>query len=180
MKTIVFVLSITLAGLGFAYADPAEKQPTPKAARQVNDLKRAVNHFGLHLYFRGKTEKPYYFNLTLSVTGGWHSDSPNYTQSKITSEQAKKIIDYLGTEGFLDQAVEADKFVRPKKPGFTMRVHVDDDGVCEDLGWGLPMLKRLDGLRKVLEGDAAKKMDVLLKRLKEHRKEWEKEEAKSR
>ena len=37
------------------------------------------------------------------------------------------------------------------------------------------MLKRLDGLRKVLDGDAAKGMDLLLGRLSGLRKQWEKE-----
>jgi hypothetical protein len=175
MKTIVLLLLIMLSGPGLSYS--AEKQPTPKAAGRVKHLKQAVNSFGLHLDYRAPTDKSYY-NLTISVQGGWLSDAPNYKQAKITKEQAKKIIDYLGTEGFLDRAVQADHFVRPTKTGYTMNVHIDDAGDYEDLGWGLPMLKRLDGLRKVLDGEAAKKMDVLLERMAGHRIEWEKEEAK--
>ena len=56
-------------------------------------------------------------------------------------------------------------------PGYTLKV----GNFHEDLGWGLPMLKRLDGLRKVLDGDAAKEMDLLLGRLSGLRKQWEKE-----
>jgi hypothetical protein len=44
-----------------------------------------------------------------------------------------------------------------------------------NLGWGLPLLRRLDGLRKVLDGDAAKGMDTLLGRLSGLRAQWEKE-----
>ena len=50
----------------------------------------------------------------------------------------------------------------------------------ERLGWGLPLLSRLDGLRGVLDGDAAKAMDLLLGRLSGHRKEWERQAASER
>jgi len=42
----------------------------------------------------------------------------------------------------------------------------------EDIGWGLDTLKRLDGLRAVLDGDAGKALDDLLRPLEAHRKEW--------
>ena len=66
------------------------------------------------------------------------------------------------------------KYPDPKMPGYTMQVDVGQVVFYDDLGWGLPMLKRLDGLRKVLDGDAATQMDFLLGRLAGHRREWEK------
>jgi hypothetical protein len=179
MKTIVFVLSITLAGYGFAHAEPPAKQPTPKAVTRANDMKQAVRHFGLHLTFRGESDKPYY-HLILSVQGGWGKPDRFYQQAKITQGQAVKIIDHLVAYGFFDRAAEAESFTVRNKPSYTMSVHIDDNGDTEDLGWGLPMLKRLDGLRRVLDGDAAKQMDLLLGRLAGHRKEWEKEEIKAK
>jgi len=135
MKIVVFVLSIMLARYGFAAELPA-KQSSPKAASRVGSLNTAVEHFGLHLTFRGKSDKSYY-SLILSVKGGWILGDRFDQQARITTKQAEKIIDCLGTEGFLDRAVEADNFVEPTKPGYTMRVHIDDAGYYEDLGWGL-------------------------------------------
>ena len=177
MKIVVFVLSITLAGYGLA-AEPPVKQPTPKAIAEAKEMKRAVRYFGLHLNFRGETDKPYY-HLILSVQGGWGTPDRSYQQVKITTEQAEKIIDHLVADGFFDRAVEAESFKSRSKPSYSMSVHIDDNGDTEDLGWGLPMLKRMDGLRKVLDGDAAKKMDVLLEPLSRHRKEWQKDETKA-
>jgi hypothetical protein len=41
-----------------------------------------------------------------------------------------------------------------------------------DLGWDPNMLAVLDGLRQVLDGEAAETMDELLRRLQPRRKEW--------
>ena len=81
---------------------------------------------------------------------------------------AKKIIDYLTTEGFLDRAKLPDRPTKPSVPpqGPTYVLSRWSD-LSENLGWGLPMLQRLDGLRTVLDGEAAKKMDVLLERMAE-------------
>ena len=37
----------------------------------------------------------------------------------------------------------------------------------------MKMLERLDRLRKVLKGDAADRMDLLLQRMSGYRREWE-------
>ena len=60
-------------------------------------------------------------------------------------------------------------------PGYTLTVTTEERALREDLGWGLPMLKRLDGLRKILDGDAAKGLDLLRGRLSGLREQWEKE-----
>ncbi len=49
----------------------------------------------------------------------------------------------------------------PTAPGYTLEA----GRFYEDLGWGLPMFKRLDGLREALNGEPAKEMDLLLGRL---------------
>ena len=64
---------------------------------------------------------------------------------------------------------------------YSLVVRANDQGkfivLEETLGWGKPMLTRLDGLRKVLDGDAAKEMDVLLGKLSEQRKAATKTDA---
>lgn len=169
MKRIALVLGLILIVSG---SSSAAEQPADRAVRRAKGMKQAIRQFGLHLYFHGDADKPYY-RLTLSVQGGWNSSDPNFRQARITAGQAEAIIDHLLADGFLDRAVHAERFIQQSKLGYHMRVHIDDNGVTEDLGWGLPMLKRLDGLRKVLKGDAAKEMDVLLDRFAEQRKEWE-------
>ena len=175
MKTIIFVLSITLAGYVLA-VEPPVKQPSSRGVTRAKSMKQAVRHFGLHLNFKGDSDKPYY-SLVLSVDGGG-PPADHYYQARITAGQAEKIIDHLLADGFFDRAVEVESFRVRKKPTYTLSVHIDDNGDTDDLGWGLPMLKRLDGLRKLMDGDAAKKMDLLLGRLAGHRKEWESKEVK--
>ena len=185
MKRIVFVVPMLLATSGFALADPPPKESTPKAAARAEQLKAGVKSFRLRLDYNGESDKPYY-SLTLSVPGLPPMDKgfttrkePFSPQVQITEEQAKKVIDYLAAEGFLDRADERKPgaliaYPAPKMPGYTMKVDAGQVVFYDDLGWGLPMLKRLDGLRKVLDGDAATQMDLLLGRLSGHRREWEK------
>jgi hypothetical protein len=61
----------------------------------------------------------------------------------------------------------------PIGPAYTLQI----GKFSRNLGWGLPMLHRLDALRKVLDGKAAKEMDVLLGRMSGLRKQWQKEET---
>ena len=171
-RIITIILLAVLTQYGLAYADPPAKEPSSKAITRARDMKQAVRHFALHLTFHGDADKPYY-HLTLSVQGGWGQPNRFYQQAKITKEQAVRIIDHLVAEGFFDRAVEAESFKVRTEPGYTISAHIDDNGDTEDLGWGLPMLRRLDRLRNVLDGDAAKKMDLLLGRLAVHRRAWE-------
>jgi hypothetical protein len=73
--------------------------------------------------------------------------------------------------GSLDRAHESNT-KKMSQPSYSLSVRAGDLRLTENLGWGLDMLKWLDGLRKALEGDAAKAMDTLLGRLYGHRREW--------
>jgi hypothetical protein len=80
---------------------------------------------------------------------------------QITEAQATKIIDYLATEGFLDNATDSKRDRRPAEPQsrhYTLMVRIGDQGgpvqyvqYEEWLSWDMKMLQRLDGLRTVLE-----------------------------
>jgi hypothetical protein len=86
----------------------------------------------------------------------------------------------LGADGFLDRADDLQSNVKlppPTMPGYTLTVATKGLQLRQDLGWGLPMLRRLDALRTMLDGDAAKEMDLLLGRLSGLRAQWEKEGA---
>ena len=99
----------------------------------------------------------------------------------ISEPQAERIIDRLTAEGFLAEAqnIGAELTKRPTGPTYTLEVSGSKKGMQlhQILGWDLKMLKRLDALRKVLDGDAAKEMDKLLKALEPRRKEWQKTAA---
>jgi len=148
------------------------------AQARAGKLKAGVEDFHLKLDYNGQEDKPFY-RLILSVPDiGYDRSNPFYRLVQIREAQAVKIIDDLGADGFLDKAVDLQSNVKlppPTMPGYTLMVATKGLQLRQDLGWGLPMLNQLDGLREVLEGDAAKEMDLLLGRLSGLRKQWEKD-----
>jgi hypothetical protein len=142
------------------------QQPDLAQAR-AKELKAGIKSFRLTLNYNGDQDKPFY-RLTLRV-GAVEQSGPFQRLVSITEEQATKIIDHLVVDGFLSNVLDLRKqTLLPTKPGYVLTV----GNYYGDLGWGLPMLKRLDGLRKTLDGDAAKEMDSLLGRLSGFRKQW--------
>jgi hypothetical protein len=163
-------LALTLLLVAGIAATAHAQQDDPAKAR-AKQLKADIKTFRLTLTYNGDEDKPYY-NLTLSVPPIAYDRSTRFYELVQVSEgQATKIIDHLVGDGFLSKAEDKSKRPQPTMPCYTLTV----GNFYEDLGWGLPMLKRLDGLRKVLDGDAAKGMDFLLNRLSGWRKQWEKE-----
>ena len=163
--------------LALGISAQANAQSSDQTAARVKQLKAEIKTFRLELLYNGEEGKPFY-RLILSVPLVPARSNPFYRIAQITEAQAEKIIDHLATEEFLDKAEDL-KMKRqrpvPNMPGYTLTVTTEERSFREDLGWGLPMLKRLDGLRKVLDGDAAKDMDFLLGRLSGLRKQWDSE-----
>lgn len=154
----------------FTDALPPSNRPTPRAAARRDQLREAVKSFRLQLEYNGSQDKPYY-NLTLTVPSVAH-DRKNafHPQVQITEEQAKRIIEYLATEGFLDQADDlkpgtVKEFPAPTMPGYTMKVTTEQIIFLGDLGWGMPMLNRMERLQRVLGYYAATPMDLLVGRI---------------
>ncbi len=181
-KFAVF-LFVALIACTNARGSEAAAQPTAKAAERAAQIKAAVKSFALELHFQGD-QATNYDSLVLSVPVRRYLLPRNLRVADISEKQATKIIDYLATEGFLDQAHEGmQNLPSPPKPdnSYSLVVRANDQGkfivLEETLGWGTPMLARLDGLRKVLDGDAAKEMDVLLGKLSEQRKATTKTDA---
>lgn len=154
-----------------------------KAADRAAKLKANIDNFRLDLEMiagRMPIEKPYY-SLTL-YAGAIEQirRTPFEPAVHVDKNAAAKIIGHLAAEGFLAAAAERDtslKVQRIPPPGPTYLLRVGRIGqwvVLEQaLGWDLAMLGRLDGLRKVLGGEAAKAMDLLLGRMAGHRRQWE-------
>ncbi len=154
-------------------------KPNP-AVERVKLLKANRDSFCLHLSYHGRQDKPLYRILSL----GAHELEGKVAIGRdflfISGKQAEKIIDHLAKEGFLARAMNLSGIRMAKPPAgptYVMEVSAGGRVLYEYLGWDLPMLKRLDGLRKVLDGEAAKGMDKLLARMSGHRKEWGKAAA---
>jgi hypothetical protein len=154
-------------------------KPSAVATERAAKLKADLKTFTLSLNYSGQQDKPFY-HLCLSVPQPRGNDNPFDQQVQIPEKQAQAIIDYLAIEGFFDHAKEA--FLRtPAPPYYVLWIEVDGNGhparYGEFLGWNLEMLQRLEGLRKVLEGDAAKGMDLLIGRMAGFKAGWAKQEA---
>ena len=166
----------TTAAASAPASETASIGPSKLASERAEGLKRDIKNFRLLLVYYGERDEPSsYRSLVLNVPP--LSSRAKYPDGQITEAQAQKIIDYLATEGFLDRAEPPggplNVFPTPPAPAYRLAV----PGFAENLGWSLPMLQRLDGLRTVLEGGAAKSMDLLLETLAGQREEWKKQAA---
>jgi len=172
---------LLLVGSAVNHAAQPATQPIKLAADRAAKLKADLKTFTLSLDYSGPEDKPF-IRLFLSVPRlpGIGGNPYSHRRVEITEAQAAKIIDYLATEGFLDNALDGNRNqgpAEPKGPHYTLKLRVDNNGdpvlYEEWLPWDMNMLRRLDGLRTVLEGDAAKNMDALLARLSGFRKQWQ-------
>ncbi len=178
---VTMAFSIFLAGN--AHAAPPATQPTKRAAERAEKIKADLKTFTLRLDFQGDEEKPYY-RLLLSVPE--LPDNVRHStfigSAQITEKQAGKIVDQLLKDGFFDSALDGNRNrgpAPPDEPYYSLTVMVDNKAdpiaFIEWLTLDSPLLyQRLDGLRAVLDGDAAKSLDLLIGRLSGHRKEVEK------
>ena len=177
---------LLIAGIfNTAYAQNSEPFASPaNQAARAKELKQGIKTFRMELNYNSKGDegKPFY-RLILSVprvfpplppAGGRTTPriDPYCLPVQITEEQAAKIIDYAAANWFLVPKL-VDKRIKPVRPGYTLEI----GKFSKDLGWGVNMLHRLEELRGVLDGKAAKKMDVLLQRMSALRPKWEKEDA---
>lgn len=151
--------------------------PVSEQAKQRTEAAKAnVKTFRLELNFGGQEDKPFYRLIASVPEVGVDRSNPFYRIVQINEEEANKIIDHLTKDGFLDKAIDLKsgaKIPPPTMPGYTMKVVAGDMPLVEDLGWGLPMIHRLDDLRLAFTDAGKKDMDFLLGRLSGFRKQWE-------
>ena len=160
---------------------PATK-PSDQTAGRVKQLQTGIKNFSLAISYMGPQDKPYY-NLILHVAPMeilrndlFHLDV------QITETEASKIITHMATEGFLDRAIDLSNGANHQAvligPLYSLTTTAtsppERSEFSEPLAWDVSMLKQLDALREILEGEAAKQMNVLLERLAGERKAWEK------
>jgi len=189
--TFVFSLLAQKPGkaeVAFIYVRPWEHDKAPAKAftvtfdvrpdetgERVKALKADLGSFALRLVYSGQQDKPFYV-LVLHVGPVEEKSQPFFQVVTITEAQASRIIDHLAADGFLSQAGPP---VRGGvEPCYILTVQSKAAGaMAENLGWDARMLARLDGLRSVMDGDAATAMDFLLGRLSGLRQMWAKAAA---
>jgi inhibitor of cysteine peptidase len=171
-----------------AYARPWERDKVPAktftvtfdvrpdaTAERVRALKADLGSFVLRLVYCGDQDKPFYV-LVLHVGPMEEKSAPFFEVVTITEAQAARLIDHLAADGFLSRA--GPPVSGAGEPCYVLTVQSKSTGaMAENLGWDAGMLARLDGLRSVMDGDAAKAMDFLVGRLSGLRQMWAKSAA---
>ena len=155
------------------------KKRTHPTAVQRAELLKGTKRFRLVLQYHGR--QPWlsrYLSLDLFTLRPVEHWKPRHCRrAGISRDQAARIIDHLAAEGFLEHSVNilaVDHQRSLARANYSLTIRGPAKTILrEDLGWSLEMLKRLDSLRKVLDGDAAKAMDKVVNRLRKHRKQWE-------
>ena len=156
--------------LGLRTDDPVEQ-----TRHGVNTLMTHLESFCLDVSYWGDGGRR---TLLLQTMGTSRRLPEGWSRIRINREQAKKIIDVLARGGFFNRCRDwsfPGRGPRYAGPRYVLSVRSNElfgHRTDEDLGWGLDTLKRLDGLRAVLDGDAGKALDDMLRPLEVHRKEW--------
>ena len=149
-----------------------------KTAERLKALKANPNVFILSLRYRGGKDKPYrglvLYGRGLEIT----NLRSNTRWVMISKEEVLRILDHLAADGCLARA-QNNPSVGPLGwdwTGYSLTVEGQDvTSLTEYLGWNPTMLRRLDSLRSVLKGEAAKAMDEVLDRLSDERRKWAEE-----
>ena len=153
------------------FAVTFDVRPDPTAER-VKALKADLGSFVLRLVYSGEQGKPFYA-LVLHVGQVEEKAQPFFQVVTITEAQASRIIDHLAADGFLSRAGPPARGAGDSCYILTVQSK-STAAMGENLGWDARMLARLDGLRSVMDGDAATAMDFLLGRLSGLRQMWTK------
>lgn len=147
-----------------------------KANERAEAMKANAGTFRLDLNYNGEQGKPFYKMIVSVPAISRRRRSPFERIIQVQQSEAIRIIDHLARDGFFDQNVKLRTNARipaPAMPGYTMKVGSGDKQWYRDLGWGLPMIHRLDALGAVLPDHGRKDMALLLGRLSGLRTKWE-------
>jgi uncharacterized protein (TIGR03067 family) len=155
-------------------SDGGEDSKGLRTRKAVDMLKANLDSFSLFVSFSGDDKAPY-GTIELGTHCSPKSKTPPHWLgcADLGREGAAKVIDHLAASGFFDRATAIPmsdqdarvKFYSSKKePYYSWQAAAayKDPQYHEILGWDQKMLQRLDALRAVLDGDAAKLMDKLL------------------
>lgn len=168
------------------YLTIPDPPPPLSVSERARQLQAEVETLEFFLCCSGPAGEKTYDSLRMSVRPfGHQSPTPTHHRVHLTPGQANKLIVYLASEGFLEQALETGKQeipVRQRGPRtyyYTLQVSTtnlqptEDLGLklYEDLGWGPGLVKRLEGLRGALDEEGARALDAIIAGLADERKE---------
>ncbi|KPJ73159.1 MAG: hypothetical protein AMS14_06705, partial [Planctomycetes bacterium DG_20] len=158
----------------------------PQAAARADALKAHLDDFRLSVWL-ADADNTEHHNVLLHAAGtapeplcpfcGARKSPHRLFSARIDANQAAKIVDHLGAEGFLDRCMNVHGAPREPVgfPGLVLKAFGPEKAeLLEELHLPGLMLLRLDRLRKVLDGDAATAMDKLLAAIGPQRRQWEK------
>jgi RNA polymerase sigma factor (sigma-70 family) len=156
---------MTTNPVSFAIADP---EAAKVSAQRVKVLKEHIDKFSLRLSFFGSNMRGYYsVKLSTDQKQLAPGDNQLHLKALLTKAQAEKIIDQLAAEGFFAEA--SDKLVRASdaQQSYFLELGGPPDMVLTQV---LPrdrrkLQDRLEGLKKLLDGDAAAALGKLVARL---------------
>lgn len=149
-----------------------------KAKERAEAMKVNASTFRLDMNYNGEQGKPFYRMIVSVPAISRRRSSPFERIVQVEQDEAIRIIDHLARDGFFDHAVDLrtnSKIPAPAMPGYTMKAGAGREQWFQDLGWGLPMIHRLDALSTVLPEHGRKDIELLLGRLSGLRAQWERE-----
>ncbi|MGA2501961.1 MAG: hypothetical protein ABSH20_29825, partial [Tepidisphaeraceae bacterium] len=163
----------------FDTLDLKKSAVTLAAIRRAAALKEKLDHLTIEIRYHGNDKA--HRSLFLHTASG-DVRPPFGPAVRIEPASAAPIIDQLLADGFLARAEDwafqgRDSVWLDGGSVYAIRIRSTVSDFHEYLGWDLAMLRRLEGLRKAMKGEAAKEMDKLLAALEPQRKEWEKASA---
>jgi hypothetical protein len=159
------------------YLTIADPPPPLSVAARSAQLQAEVETLWVLLCCSGPAGGKEHHEVRMSVQPFvYESNKPTLHLVRLSEVQAKKLIKYLETDGFLEKAVELGKQEVPDRDRgphtycYTLQVSTtnlqptEDLGLKlhEDLGWVPGLVKRLEGLRGVLDEDGARALDAIL------------------
>ena len=174
MKYRVCILTLLTLVVSSAMAGGAKtKRPRhPFADALIKD----ASAFEIQITYGGRENRSKYIGLWLHAGPAKRiKTSKNiFYHPQLKKEQVVKIIDYLDQSGILNMAMINRKRSRSMKttPHYHICINSAKTHDDADIGWGLAMYRKLEGLHGVLEGTPATDMKKLLDALAEDKKKW--------
>jgi len=182
---LLFLLAIPSLSISGNPEDTQE--PKRVEADRFSLLQSRASTFRLSIFYRGPWPKCHR-RVTFYVPRKNVTDSDKGKQlttertTQISRDEAIEIIKHLRSSGLLEGDLSAQTAIDPNNgqpdAQFVMEygswiLKSGEDNFYRNLGWGLPMLKCLEGLSKVVHGESRSAMEWLLERPRSYRQHWE-------
>lgn len=187
MKRTSFAATLVLAAVGALAgpqtrapgAAPVAKKDAKLAPQRVKLLKANLDSFALHLsYLAGKKEQSAAASLSTWKGPGPAPKGHPAGGVRISKAQAAAIIDHLDKNGLLSRLLDPRTLALMDMHIPTPHLHVQVIAGKHSFQNWLPIdpkaVELVEALGKLLDGNAGKAMDKVLKALEPQRKKWQK------